>query len=217
MAPRPSTVLVVSPETRTADRIGGWLSSGPATCNVRHANSLPQARRLIDRLLPAVTFFDEAVLGSAGSDTSGDVRAAVRELTQFAPVVAAVSPESAREIAVIVAAGAADCVPGDEDFLDLAAALIERRLLSARRLLERVDGEEGDDIADFGSILRHELNNPLTGILGNAEMLLNRRQRLPQDALPRLEIIADLAVRLRETIRRLSGAWEARQRAHHPT
>ncbi len=25
---------------------------------------------------------------------------------------------------------------------------------------------------DFGEVLRHELNNPLTGILGNAEMLL---------------------------------------------
>ena len=68
---------------------------------------------------------------------------------------------------------------------------------------------------DFGEVLRHELNNPLTGILGNAELLLaevRRRNdgRLPQDALRRLETITDLAVRLRETVRRLSQDWEAR-------
>jgi signal transduction histidine kinase len=209
MPPRPSTVLAVCPEERSADRISEWLAGGPANGSVRHASTLPQARRLIERLLPAAIFFDEAVL------SSNSLRPAVRELAQFAPVVAAVTAEGARELAVLVVAGTVDCVPEGEDFLDLAAALIERRLLSARRLLERIEGADPDEPVDFGSILRHELNNPLTGILGNAEMLLNRRQRLPEDAVPRLETIADLAVRLRETIRRLSGAWEARQRAEH--
>ena len=68
---------------------------------------------------------------------------------------------------------------------------------------------------DFGEVLRHELNNPLTGILGNAELLLSeiRRNddgRLPAGGLQRLETIAALAVRLRETIRRLSQEWEVR-------
>jgi signal transduction histidine kinase len=62
-------------------------------------------------------------------------------------------------------------------------------------------------------LLRHELNNPLTGILGNAELLLSevRRKndgRLPQGGQVRLETIAALAVRLRETVRRLSQEWE---------
>ncbi len=65
--------------------------------------------------------------------------------------------------------------------------------------------------ADFGEILRHEVNNPLTGILGNAEMLLAGRDRLPASAVERLETIAHLAVRLRETVRRLSSAAESRQ------
>jgi signal transduction histidine kinase len=71
---------------------------------------------------------------------------------------------------------------------------------------------------DFGEVLRHELNNPLTGILGNAELLLAevRRSndgRLPPGGLQRLETIAALAVRLRETIRRLSQEWEVRDAA----
>jgi signal transduction histidine kinase len=65
-------------------------------------------------------------------------------------------------------------------------------------------------------VLRHELNNPLTGILGNAELLLAevRRQsdgKMPSGGQHRLETIAALAVRLRETVRRLSQEWETQQ------
>jgi len=68
----------------------------------------------------------------------------------------------------------------------------------------------------FGEVLRHEMNNPLTGILGNAELLLAevRRKndgRLPHGGQQRLETIAALAVRLRETVRRLSQECETRQ------
>jgi len=71
---------------------------------------------------------------------------------------------------------------------------------------------------DFGEVLRHELNNPLTGILGNAELLLSEIRRksdgcLPQGAPQRLETIAALAVRLRESVRRLSQEWESREDA----
>ncbi|GEM_PF-3848668 len=57
---------------------------------------------------------------------------------------------------------------------------------------------------DFGEALRHELNNPLTGILGNAELLLARRSQLTSGAAARVEAIADQALRLREAVRRLS-------------
>jgi signal transduction histidine kinase len=71
---------------------------------------------------------------------------------------------------------------------------------------------------DFGEVLRHELNNPLTGILGNAELLLVelRRQNveLPAQFQTRLETIAELAVRMRETVRRLSEEWQAQEVPH---
>jgi signal transduction histidine kinase len=75
-----------------------------------------------------------------------------------------------------------------------------------------------DEERDFGEVLRHELNNPLTGILGNAELLLVEMRRknveLPPQAQARLETIAALAVRMRETVRRLSEEWQAQ--AVHP-
>jgi signal transduction histidine kinase len=65
---------------------------------------------------------------------------------------------------------------------------------------------------DFGEVLRHQLNNPLTGILGNAELLIAEIRRtddgrLPPGGLQRLETITSLAVRMRETIRRISQEW----------
>lgn len=73
---------------------------------------------------------------------------------------------------------------------------------------------------DFGEVLRHELNNPLTGILGNAELLLvevhrKNNGKRPRGGEQRLETIAALAMRLRATVRRLSQEWEARQHAMH--
>jgi len=69
------------------------------------------------------------------------------------------------------------------------------------------------EIRNFGELLRHELNNPLTGILGNAELLLVEMKRqqivLPEPARSRLETIAALAMRMRETVRRLSEDWQA--------
>ena len=77
----------------------------------------------------------------------------------------------------------------------------------------REEENRQDEERDFGEVLRHELNNPLTGILGNAELLLVESRRknveLPSQTQARLETIAALAVRMRETVRRLSEEWEA--------
>jgi signal transduction histidine kinase len=60
---------------------------------------------------------------------------------------------------------------------------------------------------------RHEINNPLTGILGNAELLLAHRDRMPPVDTKRLQTVVELAVRLRETVRRLSNGLESQQQS----
>jgi signal transduction histidine kinase len=72
-----------------------------------------------------------------------------------------------------------------------------------------------EEDGDFGHVLRHELNNPLTGIMGNAELLLaevkRKNMELPPLAVRRLEIIVALAIRMRETVRGLSDEWSVRE------
>jgi nitrogen-specific signal transduction histidine kinase len=94
------------------------------------------------------------------------------------------------------------------DFVPLAAAMIERRLRWAEIAESQLASPWKGFPADLGSIFRHEINNPLTGILGNAELLLAHSEHLTAADTQRLQTVVDLAVRLRETIRRLSNAWE---------
>jgi CheY-like chemotaxis protein len=88
------------------------------------------------------------------------------------------------------------------EFIPLAACLVERRLRRAQRSASSGGSPWADMPDDVAEIFRHEINSPLTGILGNAELLLSHGVRLPGADTQRLQTVVDLAVRLRETIRR---------------
>lgn len=131
-------------------------------------------------------------------------------LTEFAPLILIASPELQVEVARFVATGDMDFIAQVGKFIPLAASLVERRLRWAERSEATRTSPWGEPPQDLAEIFRHEINNPLTGILGNAELLLAHRDRLPPVDTQRLQTVVDLAVRLRETVRRLSDAWEAR-------
>jgi len=177
----------------------------PLSCQVPIAANLAQARLRMRRARPVVIVLDAAMLQDE------ELAAAVEELVRVAPVVLVAESESSglgAEISAAVAGGEVDCVARSGDVVPLVAALVERRMRAAPQVSD--DGPARDDrrtLEEFAEVLRHEVNNPLTGILGNAELLLARqwRERLPAAAVERLETIAELAVRLRETVRRLAG------------
>ena len=56
-------------------------------------------------------------------------------------------------------------------------------------------------IADLVAHVRHEINNPLTGVIGQAQLLL--REELSETARRRVETIEQLAVRIRDTVAQL--------------
>jgi nitrogen-specific signal transduction histidine kinase len=53
--------------------------------------------------------------------------------------------------------------------------------------------------AELVARLRHEINNPLTGLIGQAQLLL-RDQSLSDEARRRVETIEQLAKRIRDTV-----------------
>lgn len=170
------------------------------------ANSLEQGRQRIatDHQALDVVVLDDSVL--AGDGMGGDFAASICDFARCAPVILVASPERPCDfapIAKLICAGNAEVVLRTGAYIQLVVALVERHTAAA--------AAPADDGAapDFGELLRHEVNNPLTGILGNAELVLARKDQLPEDAVRRVETIAKLAVRLRETVRRLSDAWEA--------
>lgn len=184
-----------------------------------------KGRRAIEARSPAVILLDESALASGAVAQEGrkpTLWAAATSLAERAPVVVVGSAEHQTEITALLAAGDADYVIGSESCLAVAIGLVERRLRQRLLRLTRETASQNEpageianpeELRDFGEVLRHELNNPLTGILGNAELLLvelrRRNIELPRQAELRLETIATLAVRMRETVRRLSEEWEA--------
>lgn len=171
--------------------------------SITWAVDFTELRHQLAGCTPRVILLDEAILASAPLEES------LRQLTEAAPVILVAPPCRQVEVARLVAEGDVDFVGRAGDFASLAAALVERRLRWAAQSETALGAPWAGLPADTAEIFRHEINNPLTGILGNAELVLSHRDRLPPADALRLQTVVDLAVRLRETTRRLSNAWEA--------
>lgn len=222
MIPRTRRLLILSRDAAFSEVCEKELNDAFGTVRAETSVSLEQASDFARRDPPDVILLDETALDRTPGEPFGAasvLEAAAASLASIAPVVVLAAPERQSEVAALLATGAADFAARAGHFAAAAISLLERRLRNAGPDA-RTSGNDGRTVLfeveeDFGEVLRHELNNPLTGILGNAELLLaevRRRNdgRLPQGAQRRLETIADLAVRLRETVRRLSQQWEAR-------
>ncbi len=188
------------------------------------ADNVQSARWLIERHAPAVILAEERVLAN-GADSLAARRealsATISLLAGYAPLVWVGGAEEGAEISPALGFAQVDFVPRSALGLPAAITMVERRMRSsagtrkeggAGRAMVSLGELELDD-RDFGELLRHELNNPLTGILGNAELVLLevRREKLelPPQTRQRLETITALAVRMRETVRQLSDRWES--------
>jgi signal transduction histidine kinase len=58
-----------------------------------------------------------------------------------------------------------------------------------------------DEVAELVARIRHEINNPLTGVLGQAQLLL--REDLSERARKRAQTIEELAIRIRDIVAQL--------------
>lgn len=58
-----------------------------------------------------------------------------------------------------------------------------------------------DEVSELIARVRHEINNPLAGVLGQAQLLL--REELNDRARKRAETIEELAIRLRDVVAQL--------------
>jgi len=196
-------LLICSDHALTRRYIAGLMTVGgphqiPLAANFAHA------QRLLEKCNPRVILLDESAIQQSGEE----LEIIVGVLTQHAPVVV-VADDRSQQLDFLVNAGAVDMVPRKGSFTTVAAESVARRAELAASLPDAAP-EAIDPDRDFGELLRHEVNNPLTGILGNAELLLKHREGLSTQVIARVETIAELAVRLRETIRRLTDHWESR-------
>src|SRR5580700_5039293 len=187
MTPREHTILLVSDDAALRATARRELETIDERRHVSSVSTVDAARRIVVDAAPAVILLTEAAVGPEASvlqPRAERLDAAVSSLATYAPVVVIGDAEHQTEFSGLVAAGAADYVVRTGGCLTVALGLVERRLRQAQSEAQNLHpGREhpetgGRDVftnmdrEDFGEVLRHELNNPLTGILGNAELLL---------------------------------------------
>lgn len=219
---REHTILLVSDDIELCAAARREFEAKEGGLRVAAVRTVDAARRIVEDAAPSVILLEKT---SATPESEGPVakmprlNSVVSALAVHAPVVVIGGPGQGSELASLVAAGAADFVERASDCLPLAVEMVERRLRQAQQAADAqqfANEKNAFNGEGFGEVLRHEMNNPLTGILGNAELLLAEVRRRNDGSLPhggqqRLETIAALAVRLRETVRRLSQECETHQ------
>jgi signal transduction histidine kinase len=220
---RAHTILLVSDDLELCAAARREFEAKEEGLRVAAVRTVDAARRIVEDAAPAVILLERTSADLASDAREGStprLDSVVSSLAVHAPVVVIGAADQQSELAFLVEAGAADFVERAGGCFPIALELVERRLRQAQQAVvqEQQSGSTKDFLTGehFGEVIRHEMNNPLTGILGNAELLLAevRRKndgRLPHGGQQRLETIAALAVRLRETVRRLSQECEARQ------
>jgi signal transduction histidine kinase len=211
----PQTILVVSNDALLCAAARREFESRRPDVRVSAVSSVETALQIIEEAAPGVVLLaEESGLQCGGQAMQLD--SAVNALAAYAPVVVMGRAERETCLKTLIAAGVADYVPRSEGGMRDALDLLEHRLARRRRIAESVPAKAAEEWSkDFAEVLRHELNNPLTGILGNAELLLAEIARKkdgkpPYGGQERVETIAALAMRMRETVRQLSHEWEAR-------
>jgi len=211
---RQQVVLLVSNDENLCASIRHDLETRRPEVRVSTVSSIRGALQIARDDPPSVVLLAE---GGPGDQTQEGLQldAAAKALVVHAPLVIIGRTERGPRLIALIAAGLADYVAYSPGSMTVALGLVERRLLHGRRDGNGTFVTSEDWPKDFAELLRHELNNPLTGILGNAELLLaeiNRKKdgQLPQGGLERVETIAVLAMRMRETVRQLSHEWETR-------
>jgi len=87
----------------------------------------------------------------------------------------------------------------EEKNRDLVAT--QARLVQAERLAA---------IGQIGLAIRHEVNNPLSTLMGHAELLLGQHDKLPPEVQRKLEVIHRSCTRIRDVVSRLEELHEDR-------
>ena len=194
-------VLVGTPHPEFARRVAKQIKRVLHTASISCATTIVRLREMTRDETLAMIVLDERIFGG------GSLKEPLAELAAIAPLVLVARCEHASEVARLIAGGQVEFVPHTDHCVLLVAALAERRLRSAEIGKAPLSGP-GALPEDLREIFRHEINNPLTGILGNAELLLAHGDRLPGPERQRIRTIVQLAVRLREAVRRMTEAQE---------
>ena len=164
------TMLVVSNDALLCAAARRELESRRLNVRVSAVSSVEIALQIIGEAAPGVVLLAEES-GLQGGGQPMQLDSAVNALAVYAPVVVMGRAEHETCLKALITAGVADYVPRSDACMSDALDLLEHRLARRQQIAESIAARDAEDWSKgFAQGLRHELNNPLTGIL--EELLL---------------------------------------------
>jgi signal transduction histidine kinase len=97
----------------------------------------------------------------------------------------------------------------DNLFLETLSAVLSLSLAADRTGLaagiskEILDKAKLSAVTDTAVTVNHEVNNPLTAILGNVQLILSRPQGLSEDTIKKLRVVEESALKIRDVTQKL--------------
>ena len=104
----------------------------------------------------------------------------------------------------------------EDDFLEAVSAAIALNVIATNADQDSITARDLVDKERLGAILEtavavnHEINNPLTAILGNVQLLLLKRSDLDEELTNKLKTIENSAMRIRDVTQKLLRLTSAR-------
>ena len=94
----------------------------------------------------------------------------------------------------------------EQEFIEVMAAALRNSLGQAGQIrTARLEA-----LKETTATINHEINNPLTVVLGNCQLLLMKSDNLPDDVVKRLKLIEQSSLRIRDVVSQLMQLNEAR-------
>jgi len=179
------------------------------------------ARWLVERNVPALSVkssahlqkehFDLAIAGGLQSESLGPVLDSLRSTGK--PVIH-VSRQNGHSPKLPGVVSLPEIFGWPELLVTVATQILERQRAAAdlsRALESNSQLEQQAALGRYMLDVRHNLNNALTSVLGNSELMLLDSQTLTPDLRPQLETIHNMTMRMNEILQRFSSLQKEMQ------
>lgn len=94
----------------------------------------------------------------------------------------------------------------EQEFIEVMAAALRNSMGQAGQ----IRSARLEALRETTATINHEINNPLTVVLGNCQLLLMKSDQLPDDVVKRLRLIEQSSLRIRDVVSQLMNLNEAR-------
>lgn len=215
----PSRILVVDDNPQNLRVLTDRLTSeGYAVCQARSGS---EALQMVSSEKPDLVVLDILMPGMDGFEVTTALKSNAD--TVLIPVVAVTALQAPEDKIRAIELGADDFITKPYNKVELLTRI--RSLLRIKQLQDELKAQAAElarantelreaqselvrserlaAIGQVGIAVKHEINNPLTAILGEAQLLLMQHSDLPDEVAARIRVIEEMSLRISEIVRKL--------------